>query len=179
MRAHPDKQFLSWAWVPLGRIAPCLYTAHTSSQVDEYTCFNINLVRSGILSHCSGPNLTTSKMMTCVPQLPTLWDTSKISSEIHAIPTSSKPSSLQGSYRSEDFSSEESNLSNRSPLILAGSYTALLSSTFIMCNATSTDSYEEWRIFMHAIPPKQHYWSWLLQSANHAITKILLVPICL
>ena len=49
-------------------------------------------------------------------------------------PTFSRSSPLWGSLYSEDFSSKPSSSSNGSALIFSDSYTALLSSTFIMCN---------------------------------------------
>jgi len=49
-------------------------------------------------------------------------------------PIFSKSSSLRDSLRSEDFSSEPSSSSNKSPPMFVDSYTVLLSSMFIMCN---------------------------------------------
>jgi len=83
---------------------------------------------------CSGQNLTLFKIVTHVPHLPTLQITIELSSKVHVIPDLLKIFSSQGSLFSDDFSSESSSSSNRSPLISADSYAVLFSSIFLTYN---------------------------------------------
>ena len=94
--------------------------------------------------NCSCQNLITSKMTTCVPHLPTLWGTSKLSFEVHIIPDLLQSSLLRSFLHSEDFNSEPSSSSNSSPSMSADSYVTLFSSTFITCDTTQRG--QLWRV---------------------------------
>ena len=85
----------------------------------------------------------------------------------------------QNHLHSEDFSSEPSSPSNRSPLISSDGYATLLVFTFIMYNATQRGQLWTVADFPAAIPTNQHRWSQPLQCIKHAIMKILPIPVCL